>query len=241
MQAEQFQTKYLEFKINKKQKRAKGFTLVEIAIVLVIVGLLVAGILKGQELITSARVRNIIDQKEAVQAAYFAFLDRYKVAPGDLSSSQGGSTGTLLPNGTAANSGTSDGIIQAVDSPAAFQNLVTAGFATNQAPANPFGGLLSLYHADGATSGSNFLATGTVTSQLILNTGAAISSSMLGEIDRKADDGIPNTGGFRYSSVTNPAGTVTAHTGTLTNCAASTGTAWQVTTVAANCAGAWLF
>ncbi|MEN3354377.1 MAG: hypothetical protein V7640_2535, partial [Betaproteobacteria bacterium] len=39
-------------------KRASGFTLIEIAIVLVIIGLLLGGVLKGQELITSARVRN---------------------------------------------------------------------------------------------------------------------------------------------------------------------------------------
>ncbi len=45
----------------------RGFTLVEIAIVLMIVGLLIGGILRGQELIQSARVRNLMDQKSAVQ------------------------------------------------------------------------------------------------------------------------------------------------------------------------------
>ncbi len=42
--------------------KQRGFTLVEIAIVLVIIGLLLGGILKGQELITAARVRNFADQ-----------------------------------------------------------------------------------------------------------------------------------------------------------------------------------
>lgn len=49
-------------------RRQQGFTLVEMAIVLVIIGLLLGGILKGQELITSARVRNIADQNSGVQA-----------------------------------------------------------------------------------------------------------------------------------------------------------------------------
>jgi prepilin-type N-terminal cleavage/methylation domain-containing protein len=49
----------------------RGFTLVEIAIVLVIIGLLLGGILKGQELITAAKVRNIADQNSGVQAAYW--------------------------------------------------------------------------------------------------------------------------------------------------------------------------
>ncbi|HYJ20307.1 MAG TPA: prepilin-type N-terminal cleavage/methylation domain-containing protein, partial [Burkholderiales bacterium] len=52
--------------MNRKQQ---GFTLIEIAIVLVIIGLLLGGILKGQELITSARVRNLISQQDGVKAA----------------------------------------------------------------------------------------------------------------------------------------------------------------------------
>ena len=64
-------------------RRQQGFTLVEMAIVLVIIGLLLGGILKGQELITSARVRNIADQNSGIQAAYYGFIDRYRQVPGD--------------------------------------------------------------------------------------------------------------------------------------------------------------
>ena len=52
---------------------------------LVIIGLLLGGVLKGQELITSARVRNLISQQDGVKAAYFGFLDRYRALPGDYS------------------------------------------------------------------------------------------------------------------------------------------------------------
>ena len=65
-------------------QKQRGITLVEIAIVLVIIGLLLGGILKGQELITSARVRNIADQNSGIQAAYFGFIDRYRQIPGDM-------------------------------------------------------------------------------------------------------------------------------------------------------------
>jgi prepilin-type N-terminal cleavage/methylation domain-containing protein len=64
-------------------RKYSGFTLIEIAIVLVIIGLLLGGALKGQELITSARVRNLISQQEGVKAAYFGFLDRFRALPGD--------------------------------------------------------------------------------------------------------------------------------------------------------------
>src|SRR4030095_7269589 len=65
------------------QRRNNGFTLIEIAIVLVIIGLLLGGVLKGQELITGARVRNLASQQDGVKAAYFGFLDRYRALPGD--------------------------------------------------------------------------------------------------------------------------------------------------------------
>src|SRR4026208_1193717 len=63
--------------------RQNGFTLIEIAIVLVIIGLLLGGGLTGQELITGARVRNLVAQQDGVKAAYFGFLDRFRALPGD--------------------------------------------------------------------------------------------------------------------------------------------------------------
>src|SRR5512142_2289648 len=63
--------------------KQQGFTLIEIAIVLVIIGLLLGGVLKGQELITSARVRNLISHQDGIKAAYLGFVDRYRALPGD--------------------------------------------------------------------------------------------------------------------------------------------------------------
>ena len=69
----------------KRFSKAKqsGFTLVEIAIVLVIIGLLLAGVLKGQELIGNSKIKSIVNDMKAVQAAYNGYLDRYKAIPGD--------------------------------------------------------------------------------------------------------------------------------------------------------------
>jgi prepilin-type N-terminal cleavage/methylation domain-containing protein len=60
-----------------------GFTLVEIAIVLVIIGLLLGGVLKGQELITQAKIKNIANDLNGMTAAVYGYQDRYKRLPGD--------------------------------------------------------------------------------------------------------------------------------------------------------------
>src|SRR2546429_2625420 len=64
-------------------KRRQGFTLVEIAIVLVIIGLLLGGILKGQEMITQAKIKNIMSDFSGISAAYHGYQDRYRAIPGD--------------------------------------------------------------------------------------------------------------------------------------------------------------
>lgn len=60
-----------------------GFTLVEIAIVLVIIGLLLGGILKGQELINSAKVKNLANDFRTIPTYVYAFQDKFKALPGD--------------------------------------------------------------------------------------------------------------------------------------------------------------
>lgn len=92
------------------QVRAAGFTLVEIAIVLVIIGLLLGGVLKGQELIENSRIKSIANDMKAVQAAYNGYLDRYKAIPGDEDSAT-----TMANRGwgasAAAGGGDADGVL----------------------------------------------------------------------------------------------------------------------------------
>jgi len=84
-------------KINKQAQ--SGFTLIELAIVLVIIGLIIGGILKGQELIENARVKNVMAQVNSYQAATVAFEDKYGALPGDL-----GTAEDYIPNCVAGNS-----------------------------------------------------------------------------------------------------------------------------------------
>ncbi len=102
----------------------QGFTLVEIAIVLVIIGLLIGGVLRGQELLNSSRASTIASQQTSMQTAFYGFVDRYKMLPGDLSSAQA----LLINSTTAPASAPSDGNVMLADSPAFFNNLTQSGF-----------------------------------------------------------------------------------------------------------------
>src|SRR5436189_6124876 len=68
---------------NRKNSTEGGFTLVEIAIVLVIIGLLLGGILKGQEMITQAKIKNVINDFNGISVAVTSYQDRYRALPGD--------------------------------------------------------------------------------------------------------------------------------------------------------------
>jgi len=115
------------------QRRQQGFTLIEIAIVLVIIGLLLGGILKGQELITSARVRNLISQQDGIKAGFYGFQDRYRALPGDYQQATTNLGGPTEPSAT--RNGNGDGRIrdQTGDTPVqetvlAWDHLTRAGF-----------------------------------------------------------------------------------------------------------------
>src|ERR1700682_6657754 len=68
---------------NTMKSQQSGFTLVEIAIVLVIIGLLLGGILKGQELINSAKVKNLDNDLRVIPTYIYAYQDKFKALPGD--------------------------------------------------------------------------------------------------------------------------------------------------------------
>ena len=184
----------------------RGFTLVEMAIVLVIIGLLLGGILKGQELITSARVRNIADQNSGVQAAYYGFIDRYRQVPGDWPEINAAQAIPNVDNGGDA-SGRLDGDVWE-EGLYLWEQLSKAGFIqgnytggsgsapnaaeTDVAPRNAFNGFLMLFRTDDY-EGDDAIE------RLNLTLGRGIPVNVLRELDLKIDDGLPETGVLRHA------------------------------------------
>lgn len=65
----------------------KGFTLIELSIVLVIIGLIVGGILIGRDMIRAAEIRSLISEKNQYIVATNNFRNKYNAMPGDIAAS----------------------------------------------------------------------------------------------------------------------------------------------------------
>lgn len=246
--------------------RQAGFTLVEIAIVLVIIGLILGGVLKGQELVTSARVRNIADQQNAIKAAFFAFQDRYKALPGDYPGAGANIPGLV---GSTAN-GDGDGFVaytatgsaspnpnEANESVWAFLHMAAAGFiscaaciqngnatgsstATNtstNSPVNAYGGALALQYDAVYGNPTNESTTNPAHN---LKTGPNIPSSILAEVDSKLDDGSPYSGSFQFSKYAGNGTAAPTAAGCVTTPTAGI-PIWNRQTPSTNCGAAYTF
>jgi prepilin-type N-terminal cleavage/methylation domain-containing protein len=168
----------IKYRAGNKQ----GFTLVELALVLVIVGLLITGVLKGEALIENARMKRLVSEKDAVAAAYFTFFDRYGQYPGDESL-------TNAPPGDATN-GNNNGQVAGAEVLNLFQDLQAAtilngNYATNL-PSNVYGGTISILYNAGLGSNSVQLT--------------AVPATVAEQIDIKYDDGVATTGTIRANA-----------------------------------------
>jgi prepilin-type N-terminal cleavage/methylation domain-containing protein len=110
-----------------------GFSLVELSIVLVILGLLTGGILTGQNLIRAAELRKITQTIETIRAAHYTFRDKYFALPGDMRNATDfwGEASDGCPSGIADGTcnGDGDGMIDddAHEFTRQWQHLVYAG------------------------------------------------------------------------------------------------------------------
>lgn len=188
------------------KRKQRGFTLVEIAIVLVIVGLLLAGVLKGQELIENTRIKNIMNDMNGLTSAVTSYQDRYRGVPGDELAA------TYTGRGwTGFTGGDNNGQIGAAGGVTAFTGgadenmesmraLRSAGFISGT-PADT--GVAALpKHPGGGVFG---FGTGIYTMPGNSVCASLLTHKFAGAIDRQLDDGVNNSGTVRGALAAAPA------------------------------------
>lgn len=186
------------------RRHQSGFTLIEIAIVLVIIGLLLGGILKGQELINSARVKNLATDFRNIPVFIYGYQDKFRALPGDDAKANTHVGGTVASAAGTPGNGLIEGLW---DSPTAthesylfWQHVRLAGLApgptsltaTDYEPRNAVGGRVGIQSAAPFATMSNgnwFICSG------------AITGRFAKQLDTQLDDGVSNTGTVQAGTV----------------------------------------
>jgi prepilin-type N-terminal cleavage/methylation domain-containing protein len=190
-------------------KKQTGFTLVEIAIVLVIVGLLIGGVLKGQEMITNAKLKRVESDNAGIAAAMFSYQDRYLQLPGDDSAAEGrftvyapadnanGDGGGTIGDGTdwdtPINTAWTDGGEETLKFFAHLRaaGLVPGGGKDSTRPTNAYGGQIGIQ--DGALNISGHVTIF-----------GAIEGPIAKIIEARLDDNEPETGRVQSDLIGQP-------------------------------------
>lgn len=198
----------------------------ELAIVMIIIGLLIGGILKGQELIANAQITNAVTQIKGMDGAVATFRETYNAFPGDMTSATtriaGCDTDTTCEDAVAANGGGNGRIdVQVGDSLATgtnegflfFNQMRVADLITGMTGTDDLnfgGGLPSASIGGGFTIGHTSAGTAVTLPQSLARAGhylalvgsaegladteGVLSASQAARIDRKLDNGAPNSG-----------------------------------------------
>jgi prepilin-type N-terminal cleavage/methylation domain-containing protein len=194
------------------RSKQSGFTLVEIAIVLVIIGLLLGGVLKGQELINSAKVKNMAVDFRNIPLFIYGYQDKFRALPGDHATAATAVTGATNCTPTAGTCVPGNGVINGTWNAALADALTTetlmfwqhvrlAGLAAgptavadaNFRPTNADGGLIGIEAGAAAVGGSYILGL----SPTYLVCSDAILGKYAKQLDTTLDDGATDTGSVR--------------------------------------------
>ena len=194
------------------RNKQSGFTLVEIAIVLVIIGLLLGGVLKGQELINSAKVKNFATDFRNIPLYIYGYQDKFRALPGDdpaVATHVTGATLATTPAGLQGNgviNGNWDSTTDTDETYLFWQHVRLAGLAAGPTtvtdptyiPRNAEGGKIGI--ESGVTNYIGAIV-GPPAIQGLNGTYVVCSDAILGkfakQLDITLDDGNTQTGSVR--------------------------------------------
>jgi prepilin-type N-terminal cleavage/methylation domain-containing protein len=191
------------------KRNQSGFTLIEIAIVLVIIGLLIGGVLKGQELINSAKVKNLATDFKNIPVFIYGYQDKFKALPGDDAGVVAHVAGTLATTGATPGNGVIDGNWNSTtathETYLFWQHVRLAGLAPGSTttgaadylPTNASGGTIGIQSGTSTPASSPLNGSAGPTnpirgSYVICSTG--ILGKFVKQLDTTMDDGNTATG-----------------------------------------------
>lgn len=181
----------------KIRSRHKGFSLIEVAIAIVVIGLVVGLSLKGKELIHTAKVNSVVDQVNAFRVATQMFTEKYGAMPGDFTDAKN-SIDESLDNGNGT------GLISSIDDAKRFwSHLVKSGLLTAELvggfPVSKLGGYYSVSSEINENDGLWLVLTRGTSDNKSFS--GIISQEDAAVIDRKYDNGDPSSGDIRTKKV----------------------------------------
>ncbi len=172
----------------------KGFTLIELAIVMVIIGLLLGSILKGQAMIKDAKIQRIAADVNGIVAATYSYQNEYGYLPGDDPIDRVASL-----NATSCTGGNGNGLFDTTKEYHCFwQELIGAGFmngnpkdyASTVAKQTPFGSRYEIKygHSPSYTKTGNYIYA------------SFVPNNVIESLDEKYDDGKWDSGNIQSSA-----------------------------------------
>jgi len=192
--------------MNHKQH---GFTLVEIAIVLVIIGLLLGGVLKGQEMINSAKVKNLANDFRTIPLFIYGYQDKFKRLPGDdpaVASHLPSATLATTPAGSAPGNGIIEGRWDSStttdESTLFWQHIRLAGLATGSTDFSTATQANLPSNAEGGRFGMQMKPPIRGLSGTYYACSSGINGKLAQQLDASMDDGAPDKGSLRAQETT---------------------------------------
>jgi prepilin-type N-terminal cleavage/methylation domain-containing protein len=158
-------------------RRQGGFTLLELAVVLVVVAFLMAAVMQGQKMLHNARVHKIVSDMDSYRQAFILYYDRYGMYPGDENDPG-------FPTGDTYN-GNHNGLIDPAEAANVWEDLANAlGIVRKTSPVR--GGIYNF-------GSRSFFGTGSQNYISVTN----LLNKMAQSIDATNDDGVYNTGNIQ--------------------------------------------
>jgi type II secretory pathway pseudopilin PulG len=173
---------------NLPSNRLKAMSLIELGLVLLIIGVILGAVFKGQELLQVAKINSVLDDVKRYKSLVLMYQQTYGEWPGDDSQA-------IIHFGKDTENGNGDGSVSDKDETLVWQHLALSGYLSHsEVPSSRLGGKFRLT----STPNQNLKGLWLILGQGVNSKGGLITPKVAQQIKQKANDGNPNEGMIRF-------------------------------------------